>query len=98
MEYVIIYLTGVIIGLAVIAYLNERKGYMFYPIGALASWILLFAFLFLAIDAVLEIICDYFRFLFQEKTELQENEDIKKELTMAKSCTDRSNIKENKEV
>ena len=30
MEYIIVYLTGVIFDLAVIAYLNERKGEMYW--------------------------------------------------------------------
>lgn len=70
MEFAIVftvYLIGVIFGLAVIAYLNERKGEMYYPCLALASWTLPLVFLFITLDAALDNICDFFRFLFQEK-------------------------------
>ena len=51
--YVIVYLTGVIFDLAVIAYLNERKGEMYFHGFALASWALWLVFLLIGIDAVL---------------------------------------------
>lgn len=58
--FIIVYVTGVIFDLAVIAYLNERKGNMYTPTFALASWALLLAALFIAIDALLEGIYDFF--------------------------------------
>lgn len=65
--YVIVYLTGVIFDLAVIAYLNERKGEMYFHGFALASWALWLVFLLIGIDAVLNWVCDFFRFLFRER-------------------------------
>jgi len=67
MEYIIVYLTGVIFDLAVIAYLNERKGEMYFHGFALASWALWLVFLLIGIDAVLNVVCDFFRFLFRER-------------------------------
>lgn len=58
--FIIVYVTGVIFDLAVIAYLNERKGNMYTPAFALASWALLWVALFIAIDALLEGIFDFF--------------------------------------
>ncbi len=65
--YVIVYLTGVIFDLAVITYLNERKGEMYFSGFALASWAGLLVFLLIGIDAVLNGVCDFFRFLFRER-------------------------------
>lgn len=65
--YVIVYLTGVIFDLAVIAYLNERKGEMYFHGFALASWALWLVFLLIGIDAVLNGVCDFFRFLFRRR-------------------------------
>ena len=57
---IIVYLTGLVFDLAVIAYLNERKGNTYTPAFALASWALLLVALFIAIDALLEGIHDFF--------------------------------------
>ena len=65
--YIIVYLTGVIFDLAVIAYLNERKGEMYWSGLALYSWTALFVVPVIAIDAVLESICNFFRFLFRKR-------------------------------
>ncbi len=64
---IIVYLTGVIFDLAVIAYLNERKGEMYFHGFALASWALWLVFLLIGIDAVLDGVCNFFRFLFRER-------------------------------
>jgi hypothetical protein len=69
MEYIIVYLTGVIFDLAVIAYLNERKGEMYWSGLALYSWTALFVVPVLAINAVLESICNFFCFLFRKRHE-----------------------------
>lgn len=65
--YIIVYLTGVIFDLAVIAYLNERKGEMYYHGLATASWALLLVLLVIGIDAVLESILNFFCFLFRKR-------------------------------
>ena len=58
--FIIVYVTGVIFDLAVVAYLNERKGNMYTPAFALASWGLLLVALCIAIDALLEGINNFF--------------------------------------
>ena len=63
----IVYLAGVIFGLAGIAYLNERKGEMYPSVLALASWWLLFVILIEALLAGLDGVCDFFCFLFRKK-------------------------------
>ena len=65
--YVIVYLTGVIFDLAVIAYFNKRKDEMYSHAFATASWALWLVFLLIGIDAVLDGVCDFFRFLFRER-------------------------------
>ena len=65
--YVIVYLTGVIFFFFFFAYLNERKGEMYFHGFALASWALWLVFLLIGIDAVLNGVCDFFRFLFRER-------------------------------
>ena len=65
--YIIVYLTGMIFDLAVIAYLNERKGEMYWSGLALYSWTALFVVPVIAIDAVLKSICNFFRFLFRKR-------------------------------
>ena len=67
--YVIVYLTGVIFDLAVIAYLNERKGEMYFSGFALASWALWLVFLLIGIDTALKSIYNYFCFLFSKDTQ-----------------------------
>ena len=57
---IIVYLTGVIFDLAVIAYLNERKGEMYWSGLALYSWTALFVVPVIAIDAVLKSIYNFF--------------------------------------
>jgi Na+/H+ antiporter NhaC len=65
---IIVYIAGVVFDLAVIAYLNERKGNMYYHGLATASWALLLVFLLIGIDAVMKSICDFFCLLFRERT------------------------------
>ena len=58
--FIIVYVTGLVFDLAVIAYLNERKENMYTPTFALASWGLLLVALFIAIDASLKGIYGFF--------------------------------------
>ena len=67
--YVIVYLTGVIFDIVVIAYLNERKGSMFFYELAFISWTGLLVFLLNAIDTALKSIYNYFCFLFSKDTQ-----------------------------
>lgn len=60
MEYIIVYLTGVIFDLAVIAYLNERKGEMYWSGLALYSWTALLVVPVIAFNAVLKSIYNFF--------------------------------------
>ena len=64
---IIVYLTGVIFDLAVVAYLDKRKGGMYSHAFAITSWAGLLVFLLIGIDTVLESICNFFRFLFRKR-------------------------------
>ena len=66
---IIVYLTGVIFDLAVVAYLDKRKGEMYGHGFAISSWAGLLVFLLIAINAVLESICNFFCFLFRKRHE-----------------------------